>query len=178
MGRKLICLTMAALLCATGVARAQDTFFGDLRVRAGAFFPSDSTLTNLNKTWFGVGVAYVMPSIPLLGAMQTELAVDVFTHSAGGSRGTVTPITINIVYSEPTSVVPTRLMVGAGAYVIDAVGASKTIFGGRVGLNFGFAGEWTLDVNYDFTEKLTQVTTGGTVQFRGSGLSVMLGRRF
>lgn len=178
MGRKwlmnwsLLGLLLAGLLLPT---QAQvDSAFGNLRVRVGAFFPSEKEFQDFNKTWFAVGVAYSLPALPLLGT-NTELGVDIYTHQTGGSRGTIVPLTFNWTYTQAGAAeASARLSLGIGAYVIDAIGASKTVFGGRATLGLQLNENVALEVTYDITDRFDS-STGKT---RANGLSVMIGYSF
>jgi len=151
---------------------AQDT--GQLRVRAGAYFPSHDTLRATTKTWFAAGLAYDLPGYVFLGSSATTISVDFFSTNARGARGTVVPILVNQSYAQTSAAgFTTTLSFGLGLYVVDVTGVSKSLFGGRVGLNFGINETFSLDIQYDMTDRIQ----GGS-NARANGFSAMLSYRF
>ncbi|MCS7190909.1 MAG: hypothetical protein NZ843_04845 [Fimbriimonadales bacterium] len=162
---------LMTLLMATAGAQLETA---NARVRFGAYFPSDVDLQAFNKTWFAVGLTVATDGVPLLGSSATELSLDLFTHQTGRSRGTVTSLLATQVYEQPVGDSDARLQLrlGAGLYVVDVVGPSKNIFGGRVGLTLWFNESYSIEVNYDFTDRF------GANRDRASGVSVTVGYQF
>ncbi|MCL6531776.1 MAG: porin family protein [Armatimonadetes bacterium] len=162
---------LTALLSVPAVAQFEE---GVLRVRAGAFFPSDVDLQNFNKTWFAVGLTYETAGISLLSSDATELSVDLFAHHTGGSRGTITSLLFTQVYERPVADTDSKwqIRLGAGLYVVDTTGPSENVFGGRIGLTYWVNEYYSVEVNYDITDRF------GPNNDRASGLSVTVGYRF
>ncbi len=164
---------LGALLLLTGLpALAQPE--GTLRLRLGAYFPSDEDLQAFNKTWFAVGLTYQTIGIPFFGSSATEVSADLFTHQTGGSRGAVTALLVSQVYEQPLGAGDALLQLrfGAGLFVADTTGPSKNVFGGRVGLTLQLNETYSVELNYDITDRL------GPNNDRANGFSVTLGYRF
>lgn len=144
------------------------------RLRFGAYFPSDTDLQAFNKTWFAVGLTFTTEGVPLLGSTATELSADLFTHQTGGSRGAITCLLATQVYEQPVQDADIRiqLRLGAGLYVVDTTGPSKNIFGGRVGLTLWFNDSYSVELNYDITDRF------GANRDRANGFSLTVGYQF
>ncbi|MCS7300278.1 MAG: outer membrane beta-barrel protein [Fimbriimonadales bacterium] len=162
---------LMALVISTASAQLETA---SARVRAGAYFPSDVDLQAYNKTWFAVGLTIAADGVPLLGSSATELSFDLFTHQTGGSRGTVTSILATQVYEQPIGDGDTLLQLrfGAGLYVVDTVGPSKNLFGGRVGLTLRLNETYSVELNYDITDRF------GPNRDRANGFSLTVGFQF
>jgi len=147
---------------------------GSLRLRVGAFFPSDRDLQDFNKTWFAVGLTYQTVGIPFFGSAATELSADLFTHQTGGSRGAVTALLVSQVYEQPLGAgdAVLQLRLGVGLYVADITGPSKNLFGGRVGLTLQLNETYSVELNLDITDRF------GPRGDRANGVSVTVGYRF
>lgn len=148
---------------------------GVFRIRAGAYFPADTDLQNFNKTWFAVGLSYQTAGIELLGSSATELSADLFTHQTGGSRGAVTALLLSQVYESPINIETDsklQLRFGVGLYVVDTTGPSANVFGGRVGLTLWLNESYSVEANYDFTDRF------GANKDRANGFSLTVGYRF
>ncbi len=164
---------LGALLLLTGLpALAQPE--GSLRLRLGAYFPADEDLQAFNKTWFAVGLTYQTIGIPFFGSSATEVSADLFTHQTGGSRGAVTALLVSQVYEQPfgTSDMQLQLRFGVGVFVVDTTGPSKNVFGGRVGLTLQLNETYSVELNYDITDRF------GPNNDRANGFSVTVGYRF
>ncbi|MCS7208929.1 MAG: hypothetical protein NZ874_05080, partial [Fimbriimonadales bacterium] len=159
------------LVVATATAQLETAV---ARVRLGAYFPSDTDLQAFNKTWFAVGLTVATEGVPLLGSSATELSADLFTHQTGGSRGTVTALLLTQVYEQPIGGTEARLQLrfGAGLYVVDTVGPSKNVFGGRVGLTLWFNEFYSVELNYEITDRF------GTRNDRANGFALTVGYQF
>ncbi len=146
---------------------------GLLRARFGAFFPAEDEFQNLSKNWFSVGLTYDIP-YSLIGVGTTELSLDFYLRDLRGSRGTVTSLLFNQVFvlSSEEETYNIRFRVGAGLYAVDAIGPSKNLIGARVGITFQFDPAFSIEANYDFTDRF------GSPAVRANGLSVMLGYQF
>jgi len=147
---------------------------GSLRLRLGAYFPSDEDLQAFNKTWFAVGLTYQTVGIPFFGSTATEISADLFTHQTGGSRGAVTALLLSQVYEQPMGATDAvlQLRFGVGLYVADTAGPSKNVFGGRVGLTLHLNETYSVELNYDITDRF------GAGNDRANGFSVTIGYRF
>jgi hypothetical protein len=144
------------------------------RLRFGAFFPSDTDLQAFNKTWFAVGLTFATDGVPLLGSDATELSADLFTHQTGGSRGAITSLLVTQVYEQPVNNSDLRLQLrlGAGLYIVDTTGPSKSIFGGRIGLTLWFNEAYSAELNFDITDRF------GANNDRANGFSFTIGFQF
>ncbi|MCX7924813.1 MAG: hypothetical protein N2554_03260 [Fimbriimonadales bacterium] len=144
------------------------------RLRFGAYFPSDTDLQAFNKTWFAVGLTFATDGVPLLGSDATELSADLFTHQTGGSRGAITALLVTQVYEQPIRESDARLQLrlGAGLYIVDTTGPSKNIFGGRVGLTLWFNDSYSVELNFDVTDRF------GANKDRANGFSLTVGYQF
>ncbi len=147
---------------------------GSLRLRLGAYFPSDEDLQAFNKTWFAVGLTYQTVGIPFFGGSATEISADLFTHQTGGSRGAITALLVSQVYEQPfgQTDITLQLRLGVGLFVVDTAGPSKNVFGGRVGLTLNLNETYSVELNYDITDRF------GTNNDRANGFSVTVGYRF
>ncbi|GBC93277.1 hypothetical protein HRbin15_01767 [bacterium HR15] len=147
---------------------------GSLRLRLGAYFPSDEDLQAFNKTWFAVGLTYQTVGIPFFGSAATEISADLFTHQTGGSRGAVTALLVSQVYEQPLGETDAvlQLRFGIGLYVADTAGPSKNVFGGRVGLTLHLNETYSVELNYDITDRF------GPNNDRANGFSLTVGYRF
>ncbi|MDW8107409.1 MAG: hypothetical protein RMK45_08015 [Armatimonadota bacterium] len=159
------------VLVSTATAQLEDAF---ARVRFGAYFPSDTDLQAFNKTWFAVGLTVTTDGIPLLGSAATELSADLYAHHTGGSRGTVSAILLSQVYEQPLGdgEAALQLRLGAGLFVVDTTGPSDNIFGGRVGLTLRFNEFYSVELNYDITDRF------GPRRDRANGFSLTVGYQF
>jgi hypothetical protein len=162
----------ALLFLGSSIALAQPE--GSLRLRLGAYFPADGDLQALNKTWFAVGLTYQTMGIPFFGSTATEVSADLFTHQTGGSRGAITALLVSQVYEQPLGAGDAllQLRLGLGLYVADTTGPSKNIFGGRVGLTLQFNETYSVELNYDITDRF------GAGNDRANGFSIAVGYRF
>ncbi len=162
---------LMAVVLATASAQLENAA---ARLRFGAYFPSDTDLQAFNKTWFAVGLTFTTSGVSLLGSDATELSADLFTHQTGGSRGTITSLLATQVYEQPISGTEARvqLRIGAGLYVVDTTGPSKNIFGGRVGLTLWFNDYYSIELNYDITDRF------GANRDRANGFSLTVGYQF
>ncbi|MEN3001401.1 MAG: outer membrane beta-barrel protein [Armatimonadota bacterium] len=147
---------------------------GTLRLRLGAYFPADEDLQAFNKTWFAIGLTYETMGIPLLGSTATEISADLLTHQTGGSRGAVTALLVSQVYEQPLGETDAvlQLRFGIGMYVADTIGPSKNVFGGRVGLTLHLNETYSVELNYDITDRF------GPGNDRANGFSLTVGYRF
>jgi len=162
---------LMVLMVATATAQFENAF---ARVRFGAFFPTDRDLQDFNKTWFAVGLTITTDGIPLFGSAATELSADLYTHQTGGSRGTVSAILLSQVYEQPLGEGDTvlQLRLGAGLFVVDTTGPSDNIFGGRVGLTLRFNEFYSVELNFDFTDRF------GPRRDRANGFALTVGYQF
>lgn len=170
-------LSLSALVILAGglwISSAAQGDMGQLRVRAGAYFPSHDTLRASTKTWFAAGVVYDMPGYAFMGSSGTAISLDFFSTNARGARGTIVPILVNQNYAQTSAAgFTTTLSFGIGVYVVDVTGVSKSLFGGRVGLNFGINETFSLDIQYDLTDRIQSGSNA-----RANGFSAMLSYRF
>ncbi len=165
----------ASLALCFMASHAQSAFDdGNLRLRLGAYFPTEDELSSYNKYWFAVGVTYQTMGIPFFGGSATEISADLFTHQTGGSRGTVTALLASQVYEQPMGDTDATLQfrLGVGLYVVDTTGPSKNLFGGRVGLTLQFNDTYSVELNYDITDKF------GPTGARANGFSLTVGYQF
>ncbi len=162
---------LMTILLTTASAQLEDAA---ARLRFGAYFPSDTDLQAFNKTWFAVGLTFTTAGVPLLGSDATELSADLFTHQTGGSRGTVTSLLVTQVYEQPIRETDARLQLrlGAGLYIVDTTGPSKNIFGGRVGLTLWLNDSYSVELNFDVTDRF------GANKDRANGFSLTVGYQF
>lgn len=175
MMKRWICWSMLSVLTALWIAPASAQWEeGVFRVRAGAFFPTDADLQDLNKTWFAVGLSYQTAGIELFGSTATELSADLYAHHTGGSRGTITGLLFSQVYERPVGETDSKwqLRLGVGLFVVDITGPSENVFGGRVGVTYWVNEYYSVEVNYDITDRV------GASRDRASGLAVTIGYRF
>lgn len=165
---------LSALLTLTVMTASAQLENAAARLRFGAYFPSDTDLQAFNKTWFAVGLTFATDGVPLLASDATEISADLFTHQTGGSRGTITSLLVTQVYEQPinNSDLRLQLRVGAGLYVVDTTGPSKNIFGGRVGLTLWFNDSYSVELNYDITDRF------GANRDRANGFSLTIGYQF
>lgn len=165
---------LGALLTVTVLTASAQLENAAARLRFGAYFPSDTDLQAFNKTWFAVGLTFTSDGVPLLASDATEISADLFTHQTGGSRGAITSLVVTQVYEQPISNSDLRvqLRVGAGLYIVDTTGPSKNIFGGRVGLTLWFNDSYSVELNYDLTDRF------GANRDRANGFSLTVGYQF
>lgn len=165
---------LSALLTLTVMTASAQLENAAARLRFGAYFPSDTDLQAFNKTWFAVGLTFATDGVPLLASNATEISADLFTHQTGGSRGTITSLLVTQVYEQPinNSDLRLQLRIGAGLYVVDTTGPSKNIFGGRVGLTLWFNDFYSVELNYDLTDRF------GANNDRANGFSFTVGYQF
>ncbi len=165
---------LSALLTLTVMTASAQLENAAARLRFGAYFPSDTDLQAFNKTWFAVGLTFATDGVPLLASNATEISADLFTHQTGGSRGTITSLLVTQVYEQPinNSDLRLQLRIGAGLYVVDTTGPSKNIFGGRVGLTLWFNDFYSVELNYDLTDRF------GANNDRANGFSLTVGYQF
>lgn len=165
---------LSALLTLTVMTASAQLENAAARLRFGAYFPSDTDLQAFNKTWFAVGLTFATDGVPLLASDATEISADLFTHQTGGSRGTITSLLVTQVYEQPinNSDLRLQLRVGAGLYIVDTTGPSKNIFGGRVGLTLWFNDSYSVELNYDLTDRF------GANRDRANGFSLTVGYQF
>lgn len=164
-----------ALILVLGAAAPAQTPLeeGLLRARFGAFFPAEDEFQALSDNWFSFGLTYEIP-YSLIGVGTTELSLDFYLRDLRGSRGTVTSLIYNQVFAQSAGdeTYSIRLRLGVGLYAVDAIGPSKNLIGARVGVTFQFDPAFSLEANYDFTDRF------GSPGVRANGLSVMLGYQF
>ncbi|MDM7461002.1 MAG: hypothetical protein P3X24_005045 [bacterium] len=165
---------LGALLTVTVLTASAQLGNAAARLRFGAYFPSDTDLQAFNKTWFAVGLTFASDGVPLLASDATEISADLFTHQTGGSRGAITSLLVTQVYEQPIgdSDLRLQLRIGAGLYVVDTTGPSKNIFGGRVGLTLWFNDSYSVELNYDLTDRF------GANRDRANGFSLTVGYQF
>lgn len=165
---------LGALLTVTVLTASAQLDNAAARLRFGAYFPSDTDLQAFNKTWFAVGLTFVTDGVPLLASDATEISADLFTHQTGGSRGAITSLLVTQVYEQPIgdSDLRLQLRLGAGLYIVDTTGPSKNIFGGRVGLTLWFNDSYSVELNYDLTDRF------GANRDRANGFSLTVGYQF
>ena len=165
----------AALALCFASSHAQTMFDdGSLRLRLGAYFPTEDELRDFTNTWFAIGLTYQTAGIPFFGGSATELSADLFTHQTGGSRGAVTALLASQVYEQPIGETDSLLQfrIGIGLFVVDTTGPSENLFGGRVGLTFRFNSTYSVELNYDITDRF------GPTGARANGFSLTVGYQF
>ncbi len=164
----------ALVLLAVSGTPAQTVYEeGLFRARFGVFYPAEDEMKDLSRNWFSVGMTYEIPA-SLLGVGTTEFSLDIYLRDLKGSRGTVTSLLVNQVFSQGNENEGTRiqLRLGVGLYAVDAIGPSKNLIGARAGATLWIDPNFSIEANYDFTDRF------GPQGIRANGLSVMLGYQF
>ncbi|MEP6756498.1 MAG: hypothetical protein ABJA67_13415 [Chthonomonadales bacterium] len=168
----LVCLfASAASFAVTGKANAQLSLLPSIRVKAGLFLPSSSTLTNaVGNTWIKLGVDVGLPvgfNIPIVGA-STHIGID---YAVKGSSSLV-PITL-MEMIQPSAGVRSPIFggIGLGMYTAHFKGAgSATRLGYRLMGGFEFNPKFFIEAQYDVVGQIR-----GT---RADGISVLVGTHF
>lgn len=143
-----------------------------LAARGGLWLPFDSTLKDIANIWAGFGLDVHVPTAFTKNS-ELVLSADYLTHSVGGSRGNVFPLTVNAHFFAPYGDQTMYYGIGAGAFVADVRSASKTVFGlkGTIGLNINE--EWFFEVSYFWSDRYDDVNDS-----RVDGIAGYVGFRF
>jgi hypothetical protein len=165
--RILALIGIATALCPR--ADAQLPGVPHVRVKIGAFFPSDTSLSNAtSNTWLKVGADVSVPfSLIPTGSMRAGI-----DYVVNGSSNIV-PITLTQIIQPSAAVAKSPIYGGAGIGIwtghIKGAGTS-TKFGVRLLAGVDIAAHAFLEVQYDIVEKLATA--------RADGFSVLVGARF
>ena len=117
---------------ATGSARTDMTphYFS---FRAGAVFPFDSSLSDVQKTWIGIGADWRLPS-SLLKDGETYVSVDWVGQDTKGTNGNAFPIMLNQKFwGEDSGSGRAYAFAGVGVVFFDQ-GPSDNVLGMRGGV--------------------------------------------
>lgn len=107
----------------------------DVSVKVGVALPLDSSLTDVAKTFIGLGVEYQLPTSLVKGS-ESYLSLDWFTKSFRGERTNVFPLAFNQRFYTGGDNIPGRrryVFVGAGVSFVD-IGSSDTVISARAGI--------------------------------------------
>ena len=165
----LVAIALLCVSCASRSADAQIPLIPKIRLKAGVFVPTNSSLKDLiGGTWFKVGADITLPlGIPLLSG-GTRLGVD---YVANGSSNII-PITLTSII-QPSVGVSSPVYVGGGFGLwtghIKGKGTSSQL-GLRILGGFDLGKSTFIEAQYDIVGKL-----GGV---RADGFSVLMGLKF
>jgi hypothetical protein len=158
----------AIFLAGTPAASAQLGIIPRPRVKIGAFFPTNTSLSNaIGNTWIKVGTDVNIP-FSLIPIGTARVGID---YVAKGSSSII-PITVMQII-QPSAVARSPVYGGAGVGLwtghIKGSGTS-TRFGFRLVGGFEISQHTFLEAQYDFVDKLGSA--------RADGFSVLIGMRF
>lgn len=146
------------------------------RLKIGAFFPQEETLTNNTEDVFlSLGASVDLPARGATRPFTPELYLDASFHiEEDANEASLIGAGIGVrLYpgAKPGFSVAKlsrpRLFVGAGVgayflrYDINNVKQDAVKLGGKVTLGLDFVDDWSLEANYTFTGKLNDVGFGG-----------------
>jgi hypothetical protein len=164
-------ITIAALLIAAGLpaaARAQLDVIPRPRLKIGAFFPTNTSLSNaVGNTWLKLGADVNVP-FSLVPIGTARVGID---YVANGSSSII-PITL-VQVIQPSAVARSPIYGGAGIGLwtghIKGSGTS-TKFGFRLLGGVEISSRMFIEAQYDIVDRLGSA--------RADGFSVLLGARF
>ena len=159
---------LAGLVFVHAPVRAQVPFLPSVRIKAGVFVPSNTSLRDaVGNTWLKVGADVSVPlSIVPLGSSRVGIE-----YAVNGSSNIV-PLTFTQVFQPSVGVhVPFYVGAGLGLWTGHIHGAGTyTRIGFRLMGGLDFKKRAFIEVQYDFVDSMGPV--------RADGFSALVGTRF
>jgi hypothetical protein len=163
-----VCVAAVAVLSVQSGAQFQPT----VTVRAGAWLPVDSTVRDVATIWSAFGIDYHLQT-EFFASSNTAISVDYLTHSLGATPGNVFPITLNQYIYQEYGYERMFVALGAGAFVADVGGPSKTVFGLKATFGVELTEDWQFEVSYFWSDVYDNVNDA-----RVNGPAAYVGYRF